>query len=228
MSGQKIKVNYDIIEIDEPLTSLSYNEDSGYYVAPENVMNIIDPYLEVKDYDHIFLCVRLGDMITQTQYDWLGLGGMSYLGMGYSNVRLPNDRNSYTYKYNVLRNTFPEEVFIHEFLHTLERNQASYGYSVPELHSYENYGYKNEKLIGQREWYKDYMQKNIDSNGEKIGLEEFIYRAKPVHEEDFEYSYDFTNKVYNEPQNVIEDFMMILKRIGNVFEEKANLSENVV
>ena len=185
LSNYNMRVNYDIIEIDEPLTSLSLDEYSGYYVAPENVMNIIDPYLDKKSYDHIFLCVRLGDMINQTQYDWLGLGGMSYRGMGFSNIRLPNDRNSYTYKYNALRNTFPEEVFVHEFLHTLEKNQVSYGYDVPELHSYEQYGYENEAVIGQRKWYKDYMQKNIDSNGEKIGLESFIYTAKPVQKEDF-------------------------------------------
>ncbi len=228
LSGYNMRVNYDIIEINEPLTSLSYNEDSGYYVAPENVMNIIDPYLEEKSYDHIFLCVRLGDMITQTQYDWLGLGGISYKGMGFSNIRLPNDTNSYTYQYITRRNTFPEEVFIHEFLHSLERNQASYGYNVPALHDYGLYGYKNEAVIGQREWYRDYMQKNIDSNGEKIGLESFIYTAKPVHEEDFEFSYDFSEKIYSEPKNVIEDFMMILKRIKNIFENKANLNENVI
>ena len=228
LSGYNMSVNYDIIEINEPLKSLSYDEKSGYYVAPEDVMHIIDPYLLKEEYDHIFICVRLGDMVTKTEYDWLGLGGMSHNGMGFSNIRLPNDRNSYTYKYNALRNTFPEEVFLHEFLHTLERNQDSYDYEVPELHDYQVYGYKNEALTGQREWYRDYMQKNVDFNGKNIGLESFIYTAKPVHESDFIYSYDFTNKVYYEPQNVIDDFMFILKRVKNAFSEKVSLSENVI
>lgn len=228
LSGYSMKVSYDIIEINEPLKSLSYDTDSGYYVAPEDVMNIIDPYLEKEEYDHIFICVRLGDMVTQTKYDWLGLGGMYHKGIGYSNVRLPNDSNSYTYKYNALRNTFPEEVFIHEFLHTLEKNQISYGYEVPVLHDYEKYGYKNEALTGQKEWYRDYMQCNVNYNGEKIGLQSFIYTAKPVHKSDFIYSYDFSDKVYNEPKNVIDDFKFILKRVKNAFSEKVSLSENVV
>lgn len=228
LSGYNIKVKYDIIEIQEPLTSLSYDEESGYYVAPKNIMKSIDKYLDKTEYDHIFICVRLGDMVTQTEYDWLGLGGMYYKGMGYSNIRLPNDSNSYIYKYNALRNTFPEEVFIHEFLHTLERNQESYQYEVPALHDYQKYGYKNEALTGQKEWYRDYMQCNVDYNGTEIGLKDFVYISKPVHQSDFSYSYDFTKKVYNEPENIIDDFKFILRRIKNVFEQKANLSENIV
>lgn len=228
LSGYKMKVNYDIIEIDTPLTTLSKDPESGYYVAPKDVMNIIDPYLEKTEYDHIFICVRLGDMVTQTEYDWLGLGGMSYAGMGYSNIRLPNDNKSYTYRYNALRNTFPEEVFLHEFLHTLERNQMSYGEDVPALHSYKEHGYKNEALIGQREWYRAYMQCNINSSNGKIGLKDFVYKSKPVHESDFNYSYNLSKKYYIEPKNFIDDFKFILKRVKNAFEKKVDLSENVI
>ena len=49
-----------------------------------------------------------------------------------------------------LANVFPEEVFLHEFLHSLERTAKEYGYDRPELHSYQQYGYKNETLIGQK------------------------------------------------------------------------------
>ncbi len=223
-SEYKMKVNYDIIQIEEPVTSLSYDEESGYYVAPKDVMKIIDSYLDENEYDHIFICVRLGDGITQTKYEWLGIGGISYRGMGFSNIRLPNDENSYLYRYNVSINTFPEEVFVHEFLHTLEHNQMSYGYEIPALHDYEKYGYKNEAKIGQLKWYRDYMQKNIDSINGKIGIESFIYTSKPVHESDFKYAYNITKKVYSEPQNIIDDFKFIIKRIRNSFSEKASLN----
>ena len=46
---------------------------------------------------------------------------MDYYGIGYSNIRLPNSSKSYMYKYDSRINTFPEEVFLHEFLHSLER-----------------------------------------------------------------------------------------------------------
>ena len=71
---------------------------------------------------------------------------MDYYGIGFSNIRLPNEEKSYIYKYKTGVNQFPEEVFLHEFLHTLERNAKEYGYERPELHDYEKYGYKNETV----------------------------------------------------------------------------------
>lgn len=121
--------------------------------------------------------------------DWIGLGAMDYYGIGYSNIRLPNNSQSYIYKYNTRINTFPEEVFLHEFLHSLERTAQEYGYEVPDLHGYETYGYKNEALIGQKEWYKDYMNKQIKTTSGYIGLPKEIYTLKPAKNSNFEYSY---------------------------------------
>ena len=45
---------------------------------------------------------------------------MDYYGIGFSNIRLPNDSKSYIYKYDSRINAFPEEVFLHEFLHSLK------------------------------------------------------------------------------------------------------------
>ena len=86
---------------------------------------------------------------------------MDYYEIGFSNIRLSNNLNSYTYIYNDSINIFPEEVYIHEFLHALERNSKEYGYEVPALHDYEKYGYVNEGRAGLKNWYSDYMTKNI-------------------------------------------------------------------
>ena len=52
---------------------------------------------------------------------------MDYYGIGYSNIRLPNSSKSYIYRYDTRINIFPEEVFLHEFLHSLERTSEEYG-----------------------------------------------------------------------------------------------------
>ena len=88
---------------------------------------------------------------------------MDYYGIGYSSIRLPNDPRSYVNKYNSRKDTYPEKVFLHEFLHSLERNAQEYGYDRPELHDYEKYGYENELLEGQKQWYTDYMNKEIET-----------------------------------------------------------------
>lgn len=136
---------------------------------------------------------------------------MDYYGIGFSNIRLPNSSRSYVYRYNTRINQFPEEVFLHEFLHSLERNSEEYGYTVPALHDYEQYGYENEALVGQRQWYKDYMNKNIRTSSGNIGLPEEIYSLKPAKESNFENSYEID--VFDEPDNLIEEIKEIINQL---------------
>ena len=51
--------NCDIYEIDTPITELSYDEEFGYYVSPENVEEQIKKIVAQNDYDHIFVVLRL-------------------------------------------------------------------------------------------------------------------------------------------------------------------------
>jgi len=142
---------------------------------------------------------------------------MDLFGIGYSNIRLPNDKSSYIYTYDPNINTFPEEVFVHEFLHSLERNLKERNYEIPELHDYEKYGYENEKLIGLRNWYADYMSCNIKTGDSKlVGLNEVVYTLTPPAESNFRYSVEI--QFNDEPDNLIEEtrnmFKIILKMFG--------------
>ena len=218
LSQGKMDANCDIYKIETPLTTLSYDEEYGYYASPEDVENQIKDITIENNYDHIFIILRLGDEQHEDDIqikDWIGLGSMDYYGIGYSNIRLPNSSKSYIYKYYPGVNTFPEEVFLHEFLHSLERNAEEYGYERPELHDYEKYGYKNEAIIGQKKWYKDYMNKEIKtSDGSYIGLPKEIYTLKPAKSSDFIYSYEIKNE-FKEPENLIEEIKLIFKKIKN-------------
>ena len=139
---------------------------------------------------------------------------MDYYGIGFSNIRLPNDSKSYIYKYNNKINTFPQEVFLHEFLHSLERNAKEYGYSRPELHDYEKYGYKDEALIGQKKWYTDYMNKEIQTAEGKIGLPGEIYILKPAKNSDFKYTYKIES-IFKEPDNFVQEIGSIINTLIN-------------
>ena len=214
LSKGKMTANCDIYELDTPLSKLSYDEEFGYYVAPEDVENQIKDIISNNNYDHIFVVVRLGDEEHENDIqvnDWIGLGSMDYYGIGFSNIRLPNDSRSYVYKYNTRINQFPEEVFLHEFLHTLERNAQEYGYERPELHAYESYGYENEAVIGQREWYRDYMNKEIQTSSENVGLPPEIYSLKPAKRSNFESSYEV--EAFKEPENILEEIKQIIDRL---------------
>ena len=148
---------------------------------------------------------------------------MDYRNIGYSNIRLPENDKDYTYKYDYRANTFPEEVFIHEFLHTLERNAKEYGYEVPALHDSSRYGYQSEPFIRLKNWYQDYMNQEIEYQGEKIGLPAEIYTIKPVKTSNFEFSH--TIDAFEEPDNIIEEIQVIFGRVISLFQ---NNRENVV
>ncbi len=145
---------------------------------------------------------------------------MDINGIGYSNIRLPNNTASYIYTYNSYINTFPEEVFIHEFLHTLERILNERDYDIPALHDYKKYGYQDEILIGQKRWYRDYMTCNIKTENGKVGLDEIVYTLTPPAESDFKYSIDIAFN--EEPQNIIEEIRGLLKNIGRMFSKKSS------
>lgn len=142
---------------------------------------------------------------------------MDLYGIGYSNIRLPNSSSSYIYTYDPYVNTFPEEVFIHEFLHSLERILQERGYNIPALHDYEKYGYTEQRLIGLKNWYQDYMNCNIRTdNGELIGLDKSVYTITPPADSDFTYSIE--TSFNEEPQNIIEEIRNLFKVIFTIFQ----------
>lgn len=228
LSRNKIKVNYEIVETKEPIRTMSYDEENGYYVSGYDVRNVIDSYIAQGKYDHIFIAFRTGDMNKKNAIqvnDWIGLGSMEYRGIGFSNIRLPDNDHDYIYKYDSRINTFPEEVYVHEFLHTLERNAKENGYERPELHGNSKYGYENKVLIGLKEWYKDYMNKEIKTSSGNIGLPSQIFNIKPVKTTDFEYSHSLN--YFKEPDNIIEELNNIVERIVKLFSESEQIENSI-
>ena len=67
---------YDIIQISEPLTSISYDEENEYYVDPNDINELISDYIDDTEYDYIYAAVRLGDLNKSENvlvHDWIGL-----------------------------------------------------------------------------------------------------------------------------------------------------------
>lgn len=144
-------------------------------------------------------------------------GSMEYKQIGFSNIRLPDNRNSGIYEYSIF-NKFPQEVFLHEFLHTLERNEQENGNQIAKLHDNEKYGYTESATEGLKEWYEDYMQNTIE-NAPNMGLTDFAYASKPIHKSNFEYGIELD--YLDEPDNIIEEIRSIIDRIGKVFSKSS-------
>ena len=59
LSKGKMTADVDIYQVGIPLTKLSYDNEFGYYVAPEDVEEQIKSTITKGDYDHIFVVIRL-------------------------------------------------------------------------------------------------------------------------------------------------------------------------
>ena len=228
LSHGAIDVTYDIINTEKTVTSMSFDKKNGHYISGKNVANIIDPYLSKKAYDHIFVVAKIetGNIkLNNEENDWIGLGGMMYKGIGFSDIRMLEKYNS-IYQYDARTNRFPEEVMVHEFLHDLERIGFSMEFETPKLHDYKKYGYENEAVIGQKIWYGDYMSNDIELlDGKNIGLNPLIYNNQPANAENFTFSMkiDFIK----EPDNIIEELSQIINRNYEIITNKIKSTETV-
>jgi len=76
ISENKMSVKYDIYEIEEPITTLTYSEEYEYHVAPQDVEELIADTVIQKEYDHIIAVLRMGNEEKGIQInvgDWIGL-----------------------------------------------------------------------------------------------------------------------------------------------------------
>lgn len=76
LSNNGMSAECDIYEINTPVKTVTYSEEFGYYLDPLDVKDLISKYLDNKEYDYIFVAVKLGDLSQNLEipvYDWIGL-----------------------------------------------------------------------------------------------------------------------------------------------------------
>lgn len=211
-SNGRMEIDYQIFDLDDTLKSISYDKNTGYAITQKDVYKIINGYLynQNQNFDHIFIVANIGDKISNEKIDWIGLGGTLYDNIGFSNIRISGDTLK---SYNLSSyNTFSEEVFLHEFLHTLEHNMKDIGYeNIIALHDNEKYNYENKSREGLKKWYYAYMNSDIKST--KIALTDEVYNTQPVNETSFKKSYELKNCFFED-----RDFIQrISEKISRVF-----------
>lgn len=142
---------------------------------------------------------------------------MDLYGIGFANIRFANDEANYIHEHNYRINTFAEEVFIHEFIHTLERISKEHGFDTVDLHEHERYGYEESGINRLSEWYEDYMKCTIlDKNtNQYVGLNPKVYVLKPVNELNFRFPIEV---IFNEePSNIFEEIKCLFNVVTDAF-----------
>lgn len=74
MSENKMTINYQIYSIEEPLTTISYSDEHGYYFDPYDVNKIIENTVLENNYDYIFVVAKMGNNDKEIAVEnWVGL-----------------------------------------------------------------------------------------------------------------------------------------------------------
>lgn len=119
-----MRAHVDVVEIDTPITQLQLvsSDSSDVWLSPELAYPLLNDKVDLNQYDHVTCAASLN---ISTSY--LGLGGLSYENdTGHSYINLENRE----YCLNVLRLTeknFPPSMYVHEFLHFMERMSRRWG-----------------------------------------------------------------------------------------------------
>lgn len=75
-SNYNMTMKYNIINIQEPIKSVSYDETNGYHITSSDIFYLIEPYMQQNEYDYIYAVVNFGDImheVKENEIDWIGL-----------------------------------------------------------------------------------------------------------------------------------------------------------
>ena len=74
LSDGRMQVSYKIYETDEPIKTISYSDEHGYYIDPYDVNQYIEDIVLQDEFDYIFITLRMGNDDKEIPVkDWVGL-----------------------------------------------------------------------------------------------------------------------------------------------------------
>lgn len=168
------KVEVDIVESDVKCTS--YTKGSyGYTVSASDAYTYLEKNnIDIAGYDHVIMITCLPSLPAS----YYGLGGTFIDGkVGFSFVLHTDVNYCVDYLNGEYEGLWPSAVYIHEFLHCIESYSDALNLEIPVLHDGEKYGYTDKEEW--REWYTDYIHKDVVKNGKKVGVDPQIWKLRP-------------------------------------------------
>ena len=165
------------------VTTLSDSGLNGIWLAPSDlptdIQNEINSYMQTNNaYQLIVGTIRL----EEEEYNPLTsyYGGLTV--SQYSYVKLFPGYHYEWYDESSPANPYPELEWIHELLHGIVNHYSAKGYSMPDIHYPENYGFPGLNGLGaegNEEFYRAFLSGNLyDSAGRQVGITPDMWQLK--------------------------------------------------
>ena len=144
--------------------SLTYYKQFGYSVYASDIEKELDKYFKKRKYDSVIVTARMDGI--PTEYWGLTWEAHTYSNKaGYSFIHFLDGEDTSWYMTPTAQNPYPEEVYVHEFLHQVINFYRNNGMRMPDLDRPASYGYY--------QWCRDiFTQKVWDSKSQShIGMQ---------------------------------------------------------
>jgi hypothetical protein len=172
-SDQYTAMDLTIIDVPRTLDRIEPMGGGKYWVAPKSVKSDMDKYAPTGKYDSIFVLWEAKDSkgVRVPTGGW-GLStapGSWANGAGFTSIHTPAEYWWWDVKY-------PQEVFVHEWLHQVLFFHENAKRLKLDLHANEQYGYKSVDGT-YKAWLSDVMRGRVKDGSKYIGLSYEIWRA---------------------------------------------------
>ena len=168
------RVKVDIVEPTAKCDSYTKNGFGYTLTAPSAREYLAENGIDISGYDHVIMIACLPELPA----NYFGLGGLCIDGkIGYSFVLHRDVQNCIEYL-NGRRpgSRWPSALYVHEFFHSIEACSRALGLDIPEVDGARE-GYSDREEY--RDWYRDFIKKNIGKSGEKRGADPRLWRLRP-------------------------------------------------
>ena len=183
--GAKGAVDFELTvqTSDLPITSMSGSPTTGLHVDVTDLPTDIQDHIASANHAGNPYHLLIATARTQGGQHDPRTGDFSGLNSGYySYVQL---YPGYHYDwYDVTPDRpYPELVWIHELLHSLESHYWSLGYAMADIHKPEDYGFAGLEGLtayGNQDFYRAFLSGNLyDSSGKQVGITPDMWTLKP-------------------------------------------------
>ena len=182
-------VNFEITPVVYDEITLLETDDNINSIVPNSFS---DEFREqFRDYNTVIITCRFSEGDDNVVFhDWVGLCyGVIAEGCGFLEVPVfgPSGETEESYFHEGYETLCPPEIWIHEFIHSLEPLARAMGDTIPSPDDADKYGYKQIEdgyLDGFYEYYADILSGNVIYDNRLIGVDEDKWKH-------FGYAYEY-------------------------------------
>jgi hypothetical protein len=177
LSNGEALVTYDTVTIEDPICSVTPDENYMYWLSPGDIQNELDAFAPVGKYDSVFVLWPQQDLMSGTQIPSRGWGFGLGPGAFTNEATFAVVANAPSWAWNI---PIVGEVWLHEWLHGVCAVFEQRGFRMPKYDADAggSHGYVQCSSTGWTAFYRDLMTGRVLEDGICTGITKDAWRSR--------------------------------------------------